>query len=201
MAPTFRRCALLGAIVGAHLLLFSLISVNDSTRVATRPEETPATLFFVDLPTQDESRATYSFDPYLENKATREDSITLPPEIDETDARIEWGTEAGRVAGDVVRRIDEEKPFRSLDSHPAGMGPPPPGPSIHKRGDSQHFEGGEIITWTSSGCYYSNQNMPVAAFGQALRLQLPTCTGAGSGGNGGPPLPTIKEWKKERDSR
>jgi hypothetical protein len=79
------------------------------------------------------------------------------------------------------------------------MGPPPPNSSRHKLGDSQHFEGGEIITWVGPGCYYSNQNAPIAAFGQALRLQLPVCTGAG--GAGGKPFPTIEEWKKERDSR
>jgi hypothetical protein len=32
-----------------------------------------------------------------------------------------------------------------------------------------------------------------------LRLQLPTCTGAGDGG--GKPLPSFEEWKKERDNR
>jgi hypothetical protein len=95
--------------------------------------------------------------------------------------------------------MGEEKEFRSLDQHPAGMGPLPPKSSRHKLGDSQHFEGGVIIDWVSSGCYYSNQDVPIAAFGQALRLQLPTCTGAG--GAGGKPLPTLEEWKKERDNR
>jgi hypothetical protein len=93
--------------------------------------------------------------------------------------------------------MDEEKQLRSFDQRPAGMGPPPPKSSLHKLGDSQHFEGGEIITWIGEGCYYSNQNPHIAAFGPALRLQLPTCTGAG----GGKPLPTLEEWKKERDKR
>jgi len=66
-------------------------------------------------------------------------------------------------------------------------------------GDSQHFEGGVIIDWVNNRCYYSNQNAPVAAFGPALRLQIPTCTGAG--GAGGKPLPSLEEWKKERDNR
>jgi hypothetical protein len=125
--------------------------------------------------------------------------ITLPPEIEGTDSFIDWNAEASRVAIDVARRLGEEKKLRSLDQRPAGMGPLPPKPSGHKRGDSEHFEGGVIVDWVSHRCYYSNQNAPIAAFGPALRLQLPTCTGAEGGG--GKPLPSLEEWKKERDNR
>jgi hypothetical protein len=206
---TFRRCALLCVILGAHLLLFWLISVNHDPRSMRRSEETAGILFFVDLPKPDDTQpSTHSssrrpistYDPSLESAAARDDTITLPPEIEETRARIDWDAEASRVASDVARSMGEEKKFRSLDQHPAGMGPPPPKSSRHKLGDSQHFEGGEIITWINGGCYYSNQNMPIAAFGPALRLQLPICTGAGGGG-GGKPLPSLEEWKKERDNR
>ena len=199
--PTFRKCALLFVILGAHLLLLWLISVNDNLRSVRRSEEEPGILFIVELP-----KPTYS-QPSAHSSSKRpmstydppDNTITLSPEIAGTDALIDWDAEAGRVASDVAKRIDEEKPFRSLDQHPAGMGPPPPNSSTHKRGDSQHFEGGEIVTWINKGCYYSNQNAPIAAFGQALRLQIPTCTGAG--GTGGKPLPSLEEWKKERDSR
>ena len=206
--PTFRRCALLCAILGAHLLLFSLISVNDNSRGVGRSEESPGILFFVDLPKPNDTQpSTHSsskrpispYDSPLESSAARDNIITLPPEIEGTDGFIDWNAEASRVAKDAARRIGEEKKLRSLDQHPAGMGPPPPKSSIHKPGDSQHFEGGEIITWVGPGCYYSNQNVPIAAFGQALRLQLPICTGAGGGG--GKPLPSFEEWKKERDNR
>ena len=181
---TFRRCALLCVILGAHLLVFSLISVSYSSRGVRTSEDSPGILFFVELPkpndtqpsTHSSSRRPIStYDPSL-------NTITPPPEIVEgADAFIDWGAEAKRVASDVIRREREEEKFRSLDQHPTGMGPPPPKSSVHKLGDSQHFEGGEIITWTGSGCYYSNQNAPIAAFGQALRLQLPICTGAGAG--------------------
>jgi hypothetical protein len=201
VAPIFKRCALLGAILGAHLLLLSRISVNDHSRGVRRLEKAPATLFFVDLPEPDEIQpSTHFFDPSPERTAPRDSPITLPPKIEETNAFIDWDAEASRLAADAARRMsEEEKPFRSLDSRLAGLGPPPPRSSVHRRGDSQHFEGGEIVTWIGKGCYYSNQNMPIAAFGQALRLQIPTCTGAG--GDGGKRLPTFEEWKKERDSR
>jgi hypothetical protein len=198
---TFRRCALLCVILGAHLLVFSLISVSSSPRGARTTEDSPGILFFVELPEPDDTQpSTHSsskrpistYDPSL-------NTIAMPPEIEGTSALIDWDAEASRVAIDVVRRMGEEKKLRSLDQHPPGMGPPPPKSSIHKPGDSQHFEGGEIITWVGPGCYYSNQNVPIAAFGQALRLQLPICTGAGGGG--GKPFPSIEEWKKERDDR
>jgi hypothetical protein len=181
--------------------VFSLISVSSSPRGARTTEDSPGILFFVELPKPNDTQpSTHSsskrpistYDPSL-------NTITMPPEIEGTNALIDWDAEASRVAIDVVKRIGEEKKLRSLDQHPAGMGPPPPKSSIHKLGDSQHFEGGEIITWIGKGCYYSNQDAPIAAFGQALRLQRPICTGAGGGG--GKPFPSIEEWKKERDDR
>ena len=199
---------MLCAIFGTHLLLFCLISLNDNPRGVRRSEEAPAILIFVDLPKPSDTQpSTHSsskhqistYDPSLKSSAAPDNTITLPPEIEETDVLIDWDAEASRVAKDAARSMVEEKQLRSLDQHPAGMGPTPPKSSIHKPGDSQHFEGGEIITWTGAGCYYSNQNAPIAAFGQALRLQLPTCTGAGGGG--GKPLPSLEEWKKERDNR
>jgi hypothetical protein len=121
-----------------------------------------------------------TYDPSLRSRAARDNTITLPTAIEGTDALIDWDAEASRVAIDVVRRIGEDKKLRALDQHPVGMGLLPPKPSRHKLGDSQHFEAGVIIDWVSAGCYYSNQDAPIAAFGQALRLQRPICTGAGA---------------------
>jgi hypothetical protein len=198
---SLRRCALLCAIFGAHLLLFSLISLNDNPSSSRRFDVAPGILFFVELPKPNDTRP--STQPSSKRPISTYDSssntIALPPEIEETDALIDWDAEASRVAKDAARRIGEEKPFRSLDQHPAGMGPLPPKRSHHELGDSQHFEGGVIIDWVSHGCYYSNQNEHIPAFGPALRLQLPTCTGAG--GPSGKPLPSLEEWKRERDNR
>ena len=206
--PTLGRCALLCVIFGAHLLLFSLISVSYSPRGVRTSEDSPGILFFVELPIPNDTQpSTHSsskrpisiYDPSLKSRVAPDNTITMPPEIEGTNALIDWDAEGSRVARDVVRRIGEEKQLRPLDQHPAGMGPLPPKRSHHELGDSQHFEGGVIIDWVSHGCYYSNQNAPIAAFGQALRLQLPICTGAG--GASGKPFPTLEEWKKERDDR
>lgn len=207
LVPTFRRCALLCVILSAHLLLFSLITVSHDSRDARRPEEASELQFFVELPrpidTQSSTnspsdRRISTFAPSFRSRAARDNTITLLPEIEGTDSLIDWDSEASRVARDAARRMSEEEQLRSLDHHPAGMDPPPPKSSRHKLGDSEHFEGGVIIDWIDQRCYYSNQNAPVDAFGQALRLQIPVCTAAGGGRK---PLPTLEEWKKERDSR
>jgi hypothetical protein len=203
-----KRGALLCVIFGVHLLLFRLIDVDDSSRRAHQSDEDFVTIMLVDLSKPDDTqpsthppsgRSIPTYDPSSRSRVEPDNSITPPPEIEATDARIDWYAESGRVASDAAKRMDEEKKLRSLDQHPTGMGPLSPKSSTHKLGDSLHLEGGVIIDWVSSGCYYSNQDAHIDAFGQALRLQLPTCTGAGGGG--GKPFPTIEEWKKERDNR
>jgi len=196
-----KRGALLCVITGAHLLLFRLVELGDNSGSARRSEEDFVTIMVVDFSrpsdtqpsTQPSSRRPIpTYEP--------DNSIALPPEVEATEARVDWHAEASRVAGDAARRLDEKVELRSLDSHPTGMGPLPPKSSGNKVGDSQHFEGGVIIDWARRGCYYSNQDAHIDAFGPALRLQLPTCGAAGGGGDG-KPLPTFEEWKKERDSR
>jgi hypothetical protein len=206
-----KRGALLCAIFGSHLLLFRLIDVGGNPRRAHRSEEDFVTITLVDFSKPDDTqpstlpspgRSIPTHEPSTRSRVEPDNSITPPPEAEATDSRVDWHAEASRVAGDAARRMDEEKKLRSFDEHPAGMGPLPPKSSGQKVGDSLHLEGGVIIDWVSSGCYYSNQDVHIAAFGPALRLQLPTC-GAGGGGRGGgeKALPTIEEWKKERDNR
>jgi hypothetical protein len=203
-----KRGALLCVITGAHLLLFHLIVLGDSSRRAHRSEEDFVTMMLVDFSKPDDtstlsspSRSIPTYDPSSRSRVEPNNSITPPPEIEATDARVDWQAEASRVAGDAARRMDaEKKEIRSLDSHPPGMGRLPPKSSVPQVGDSLHLEGGVIIDWVKSGCYYSNQDAHIDAFGPALRLQVPTC-GAAGGRREKKPLPTFEEWKKERDER
>ena len=194
-------------ILGAHLLLFYLISMSDRRRSQQRDEDDLATLFLIDLSDPDDTQPTTKSssrrpistrDPSVESKAAREDTISLPTQVEGTDTFIDWDAEASRVARDAAVRMGDEKKLRALDQHPAGMAPPPPKDSLRRLGDSEHYEGGVIIDWISNRCYYSNQDAPIAAFGQALRLQLPTCTGRGTAS--AEPLQTFEEWRKERRS-
>ena len=88
---SIRRCALLCLILGAHLLLLSFLSVNDSLPIVRKFEEAPGILFFVELPRPiDPQHSTYSsstgpiptFDPDLEGSGARENTISLPPETE-----------------------------------------------------------------------------------------------------------------------
>jgi hypothetical protein len=201
MALTFRRCALLCVILGAHLLLLSLISLNDNTRGVRTSGDSRGILFFVELPEPVDTRSSTHSSSMRPLPTYDVSSITPPPGIEATGPAVDWQAEASRVAADVARRMGEEKKeLRSLDSHPAGMGPLPPKSSVQQVGDSLHLEGGVIIDWVKDGCYYSNQDAHIDAFGPALRLQLPTC-GAAGGRREKEPLPTFEEWKKERDER
>jgi hypothetical protein len=205
-----KRGALLCVITGAHLLLIRLIDLGDSPRSAHRPGEDFVTIMLVDysepdgtkpstLPSPGHSMPTY--DPSSRSRVEPDNSITPPPGIEATDSAVDWQAEASRVAGDVARQMGEErKELRSFDSRPTGMGPLPPKSPGNRVGDSQHFEGGVIIDWVGRGCYYSNQDAHIDAFGPALRLQLPTC-GAAGGRRDEKPLQTFEEWKKKRDER
>lgn len=206
---TFRRCALVCVIAGAHFLLIYFIPVSDKLRGAQRSEEELATLFFVDVPepddTQPSTRPISSYNPSLKNRAALENTITPPPqiqeadaEIEEADARIDWYGEASRGAADVVRRLGEAEKIRSFDHRPDGTDSLPRKPSRHKRGDSVHLEGGVIIDWIDGRCYYSNENgrLAMPAFAGELRLQLPTCKASG-----GSSFPSFEDWKKEQANR
>src|SRR5438128_8187334 len=99
MAPTFRRCALLCVILGAHLLLFSLISLNDNTRTVRTSQDSRSILFFVELPKPDDTqpsahssskRPLSTYDPSLKNRGAPDNTTVMPPEIDGTNALIDW---------------------------------------------------------------------------------------------------------------
>lgn len=207
---TFRRYALLGVIVGTHLLLFSFMRVGDRGRAGKEFDVGVVALWWVDLSEPEPSRPATQF-PSLRadapdlavrggiappNDAMNPD---VAPDTQRADMPIDWAAQARHVAGETARRMAGEKNPDSPQSPSIDLGRASPNHSPHRRGDSEHYEGGVIIDWVSSRCYYSNENVPNAAFGQALRLQIPVCTGASDGGAGG--LHSFEDWKKERDAR
>ena len=206
--PTFRRCVLLCVILGAHLVVFQLMSVGDDLWGERRSEETFVTLVLVDTPVPEDRPPSTSASsrrqesiraPSVERSVAPGGAISLSSRRDETDARIDWDSEARRAAAAALARKAEEEKQHSFDHHPAGLGALPPKAARHNVGDSQHFEGGVIIDWISPRCYYSNENPHIDAFGPALRLQIPTCTGAGGGD--GNSLQSFEEWKKGQANR
>jgi hypothetical protein len=198
-----RKAALLCAIAGVHVVL--LWSIDLGTPGVRMVEKAATVLFFIEIPEPDAATASapdmpqprISFvEPHIESESDPE-VITLLPESDESS--VDWNAESRRIAGEVVARRNAEEKFRSLDRPPAGMGPPPPKASRHQAGDTERFEGGEILTWVNDRCYYTNQNYrsPYWAgygFGSGVQLQRPVC-------KGGPPAEpqiTFEEWRKKK---
>jgi hypothetical protein len=198
----------LGVVLGTHILVIWQIASNDRNRRFGKTKEAPAMLSWFISPEQDVSPPRIklrleppipSFNAISMKAAAKSDTaISQPLETESAYAAVDWAAEASRVASDFAKRKQEQENVRSFGRNPVGIGQPPPKPAFHKRGDSQHFEGGEIIDWINDHCYYSNQNAPVAAFGQALRLQLPICKGRGGAGES---LPSLEDWKKEKEDK
>jgi hypothetical protein len=199
-----RHAVLLGLIAGAHLLLLGNLDL-EGRRGLRGADSAPGVLYFIEFPDPENEPVAASSSPLqrprapghqVENKAIPEGGITLPLEIPRA---TDWETEARRVAGEVAARESEEKRLRPLDRPPAGMGPLPPKPSGHEFGDTQRFEGGEIITWIDDRCYYSNNSTgsPYGAnspFMLEQGLQRPVCKGVPAFDF----AKSFEEWKKER---
>ena len=195
---------MLCVLLGGHLLLFWHISVGGYSRDARAAKDVPLALTWIEISEpiapgassqpSSEQRPISTYDPSVERRTPAATAIALPPETEASDARIDWNQEAARVAGDVVSRMNDEVKYRALDQPPKGLATPPESPRV-KSGTSERFEGGVIIDWISERCYYSNQDAHVPAFGQGLRLQLPTCTGRASGGGS---VQSFEDWKKEK---
>lgn len=172
--------------MGVHLLLLQIVHVGDR-RGIRRAEEASGILFFVEIPQPEDTppatpissqRRLSTSDSRFETEVTRDNAITLSPEIDERP--IDWNAEARRVAGEVAGRESPEEEPRSPDRRSPRPNALVSKPTHHELGESQRFEGGVIIDWISKRCYYTNQNYssPYAsgdAFGQKLRVQTPVC--------------------------
>lgn len=197
-----RKAALLCSIATVHLLLIWNIDAGDGPG-SHRAGEAPGILFFIEVP---ESAAAPSaardpwqprltiIEPRLGSEASNRGDATLLAE-----SSVDWNAEAGRVAGDVAEQSSAKEKYRPLDRLPPGMGPPPPKSSRRQFGDTQRFEGGEIITWINERCYYTSRNYGSAglASGSDLQLQRPVCKAAASA----EPQLTFEEWRKKKGDR
>ncbi len=65
---------------------------------------------------------------------------------------IDWNTAAAKASRDFVGQQELESRGSVLDSKP-GVLVLPPTAKKHKAGDTEHYEGGEVITWINDSCY------------------------------------------------
>jgi hypothetical protein len=73
---------------------------------------------------------------------------------------IDWYAEGQRSARNAFKDEVHDKPEPSLDSKPQALVLPDKSNLPHKSGDTEHFEGGEVITWVNERCYYRNRAPP-----------------------------------------
>jgi hypothetical protein len=86
--------------------------------------------------------------------------------IDDGDLLPDWREFGSQAIENIIGKEGEGDRRRSLMSKPATVEPPRDSsqPSIFKTpaftaGDTQRFEDGEIITWESDRCYYTNRQI------------------------------------------
>ena len=89
-------------------------------------------------------------------------AITVPP--------IDWYAEGARSAREVFKDQLRETPEPSLDSKPQALVLPDRSNLPHKAGDTEHFEGGEVITWVNERCYYSNRPSAISFGGASQKV-------------------------------
>jgi hypothetical protein len=86
--------------------------------------------------------------------------------IDDSGSSPDWREFGSQAIQNTIGKLGEEEGHRSLMSKPKTVEPPRDSsqPSIFKTpafraGDTQHFEDGEVLTWVSDHCYYTNRQI------------------------------------------
>jgi hypothetical protein len=82
---------------------------------------------------------------------------------------IDWDAEGARSARN-LRDEGREKPGPALDSKPRVLVLPDQSNLLPQAGDTEHFEGGEVITWVNEVCYYTNQPGPMNFGGESRKV-------------------------------
>jgi hypothetical protein len=89
-------------------------------------------------------------------------AITVPP--------IDWDAEGAGSVRNASRDAAREKPQPSLDSKPRVLVLPDKSKLPPKAGDTEHFEGGEVITWINEICHYTNRPGPMNFGGESQKV-------------------------------
>jgi hypothetical protein len=83
---------------------------------------------------------------------------------------IDWYAEGMFAAHQQFKDEMREKPAPSLDSKPGILVLPDKSKLPHKAGDTEHFEGGVVITWVDFRCYFTNQPGAIGFGGTSVRV-------------------------------
>ena len=200
--PAPGRLIVLVVICIGHLgLIVILDSSSPKRKRPLEPEQEPLLVTFIDE--LREALPAPSSNPPITPlpREKRRPQIDLPtvnlPEVPETSTAPstipfdDMRSDLGSVAREAVARQLERESLRQPGVAPKGMGPPPEPGSQHVAGDTEHREGGEVITWISDRCYYTNKPPPGPDLGP-LRLNHPICR------SGKPQYEDFETWRKSK---
>ena len=175
-------------VMHACVLVVLTSHQNPVSRRSSTDEPAPMLLTFFDEPVKESAAletgpsAARTVGPVAERRvdaaAAGSSQLTPSPSADTSISTAplppDWGAEAERAAREELSREQQQDSLRSLAGHPKGMDLPPPRHRPHQLGDTEHFEGGEIIDWINDRCYYSNRD-PTGLPWQPGQLMMPVC--------------------------
>jgi hypothetical protein len=83
----------------------------------------------------------------------------LPSELDVESPQIDWRAQGAEAVDEIVtRRASEEERRAWPTKHEPYANDPVFLPPVHKNGDTEHFDDGEIATWIDGRCYATNKD-------------------------------------------
>ena len=91
----------------------------------------------------------------------RDTAISVPP--------IDWDAEGARSVGNLKEEV-KEKRGTALDSKPQVLVLPDRSNLPPKAGDTQRFEGGQVITWINEVCHYTSRPGPMNFGGESRKV-------------------------------
>ena len=170
-----RRWILLLFICLAHAGLIAALMQTLPLAPQVIGEYPPLLLTFINKP---RSNADVHMDavPPVERQAARRlnqsapVTATAPPSISPSEPN--WTEEANRAALDSLAHQAQENMWRSLIDYPKGMGQPTP-PQTHELLETEHSEGGEMITWINDRCYITNEGVSLGLQHSTVKICKP----------------------------
>lgn len=199
------RVAVFIAVVGLHLLAGSMILATGTLRIARlRSADSPLTFLPLAQQRRPQLQATSPATPTqtLRKREISADfdrlpSVAAPEPNNAITLPFDLGKEADATVQQEVDKQEHEKRWRNLAGPSESQlewwkNNVPLIRDRHQFGDSEHAEGGELITWVDDRCYYTTHG--IATFGMPQTSEV--CKD--------PPKPDtelFKDMRKKLDER
>jgi hypothetical protein len=174
-----KRLPLFAAVALAHVFVIAIIIASSQFQVLLPATMDRQELVLLDL--RDAVRTQAMVKSIVSRSVSRiatRPPATPPPKagvVAPAPARthagpIDWAAEARQVVRNSIEREARGDPYRSFSIYARGIDVPDRD-ATQRRGDSQRFEGGEVISWISDRCFYTNRGWdPFTVIPQAQLL-------------------------------